>query len=59
MEVFVKIAMSIVRGYVASGIIPRPRKIGSLVRWRWVEMESAALGLNASTKDEKAEAFGA
>jgi predicted DNA-binding transcriptional regulator AlpA len=30
-----------VHGYVRRGILPRPIRIGDLVRWRWVDVEKA------------------
>lgn len=32
---------STVHGYVRRGILPRPIRIGELVRWRWLDVEKA------------------
>jgi predicted DNA-binding transcriptional regulator AlpA len=34
-----------VHGYVRRGILPRPIRIGELVRWRWVDVEKAIQSL--------------
>ena len=36
-----------VHGYVRRGILPRPIRIGELVRWRWVDVEKAIQSLEA------------
>lgn len=36
-----------VHGYVRRGILPRPIKIGELVRWRWVDVEKTIESLEA------------
>ncbi len=36
-----------VHGYVRRGILPRPIRIGELVRWRWVDVEKAIECLEA------------
>jgi len=30
-----------IHGYVRRGILPRPIRIGELVRWRWLDVENA------------------
>ena len=45
-----------VHGYVRRGIIPRPIRIGDLVRWRWVDVEKAIGCLEAGDHYSHADA---
>jgi predicted DNA-binding transcriptional regulator AlpA len=44
-----------VHGYVRRGILPRPLRIGELVRWRWVDVEKA-IGCLEAGDDSHADA---
>jgi hypothetical protein len=41
------IQTTFIDGYVRRGILPRPIRIGDLVRWRWVDVEKAIQSLEA------------
>jgi predicted DNA-binding transcriptional regulator AlpA len=45
-----------VHGYVRRGILPRPIRIGELVRWRWVDVEKAIGSLEAGDEYSHADA---
>jgi predicted DNA-binding transcriptional regulator AlpA len=45
-----------VHGYVRRGILPRPIRIGELVRWRWVDVEKAIGCLEAGDEYSHADA---
>lgn len=34
------ICESTVQDYVSRGLLPRPRRIGGVVRWKWAEVEA-------------------
>jgi predicted DNA-binding transcriptional regulator AlpA len=38
---------STISGYVRRGLLPKPLKIGELVRWRWSDVESSISELEA------------
>lgn len=57
-------AVSTVREYVDQGLLPQPTTIGSLVRWRWSEVEAhirARFGdgeeLQPATPDDRLDPF--
>jgi len=51
-------SVTTVRDYAARGVIPKPHRIGGLVRWRWSDVDSAISGdVVAPEVDEVTEAF--
>ena len=43
---------STVHDYVRRGLLPQPRKIGELVRWRWTDVERFIDALEAGPQDD-------